>query len=274
MQGMKPHYPTDTARARVTTVVAMSLIALGAFFLVLAVLVTREFVSALLLLGVGFLALKLDLSGASKGLRNAALGFGGLLAVMGLSVVLCGLLAGTALQKIIILVAAVGAFVVGRVIVARMLVKHHADVDTANQQADAHNQTVTAHADQLAGAYQESAARLAQKQTALQQFIHGWYPPDYLSHDAIGFFIGQFRNLKADSIKEAVNQFDEAGYRRAMLDANQQILQSQEQMQRQLRRANVINLAQLATQVATAQRVGELTDEVSRLRYPARSSAI
>lgn len=51
---------------------------------------------------------------------------------------------------------------------------------------------------------------------AWQEDAASWYPPDYMTVDASAYFLKAVTNYQADSIKEAVNLYDEYLHRNAM----------------------------------------------------------
>ena len=268
LAGTRQHFATTSVRGRTATIMSAALIALGALFMVFSILWTRDFITSALIIGIGVLVLQLNLQNAA--FRNVLLVIGGLLALMAIFTYFRGFLAAGILLKVIMLVLAAGAGLLGWFIVKRSVAKHATEVDQSNSVIEAHNQRVIDGAEALSAEYQASTQRLQNQQQAVRQLASGgWFPPDYLSLAAIEHFIGSLSNYKAETMGAAVLLFDQAGYQQAMLQANQQIIANQEQMisnqqqmSDQLRLANILNVAQLATQVVTAQRIGTLANEV------------
>ena len=57
--------------------------------------------------------------------------------------------------------------------------------------------------------------------------ISGWYPCDYCYIEAAEFFLNAVKNSRADSIKEAVNLYEETNHRQRLEENQQQMLQQQ-----------------------------------------------
>ena len=105
-----------------------------------------------------------------------------------------------------------------------------------------------------------------------------WYPPDYLCMDAVNFFVHAFRNGRADSMKEAINLYEEAGHRQRMEMGQQQIVnglgqlmaglnqiaQGQQIMIQQLEYGNMLKIQQIHLQEETINAINTQTSTVSR----------
>lgn len=106
---------------------------------------------------------------------------------------------------------------------AKYVIKLH------NNVIDKHNAEIEQSNAQLQMEYEETVAELKQLKQELAAYGKGWYPTDYYSMDAVNFFINSVANLKALNMQQAILQFDEAQYRKKMLDSQRQIVELNKQ---------------------------------------------
>lgn len=85
-------------------------------------------------------------------------------------------------------------------------------------------------------------------------------PQDYATYDAVSFFIVALRNERADTLKEAINLYEEELHRRALVDMHQQEL-ILDQQQIALQQAILTN-QQESTQIQ--QNLLKKTEKISR----------
>lgn len=119
-----------------------------------------------------------------------------------------------------------------------------------NKEVEEYNQRVQA---QRAALYEQYIA-LQRELTAKSP---RWFPPDYYNMEAVEFFITAVRNSRADSVKEMVNLFESTAQHKEMIayqklqtqkldqliDGQQELIAGQREANRQLRFANMMNVA-------------------------------
>lgn len=262
----RDHYRTRSARGLFTSTVAAVIIGLGVLFIFLSFFSGSIF-TAFMTLAFGVVVLVADIRRWK--FRTPLLVVAVMFALLAVTSLMPMFRRADFLTLVLLWFFAVVS-VAGAWFGVRWVLSREARlVDSHNSQVEQHNNTVLHRAQGVANDYQASVDRLGEAQAQIRAFTAGWFPPAYLSVDAVNFFIHAVENFKADSMKEAVQQFDEAGHRRALEEANERIarsheqaLQSQQELVLQARMANVLNTAQLATQVVTASRISSLRQAV------------
>lgn len=128
--------------------------------------------------------------------------------------------------------------------------------------------------------YDETVKELDQLKNDLYTQSGYWYPKDYYSLEAVNFFLTAVQNYKADSIKESVLLFDDTQYKSEMLNSqraiqrmSEQQLINQDAMIKQLKFANVLNVANLALQIGTIGAINDNTSAVNANTYATKSAA-
>ena len=124
-----------------------------------------------------------------------------------------------------------------------------------NQHVEKKNTAISQQNSELQAQYDRTAQQLAALKKELFGKTSSWYPKSYYSLNAVEFFINAVENYRADSVKEMVNLFETTQEQKQMAkmqaeinsSLKQQIL-NQEQINRQLKYANVLNLANLFMQ--------------------------
>lgn len=101
--------------------------------------------------------------------------------------------------------------------------KHLADVEAYNKKVPEHNRMI----DHLRQAAWVEFTSIMEELVAQTQ---DWFPPDYYSLVAVGFFIDAVRNYKAETVKELVLLFDEHEYKEKMLASQQTLIDYQQKI--------------------------------------------
>ena len=145
-----------------------------------------------------------------------------------------GMSIGIAIILVVLVALIVGAewFLITRI---------NSSVAKHNQAAEEYNRAVQEKRNTI---YQEYKALLDD----MLAFGNGWYPPDYYNAAAINFFVNAVKNFRAKTMGEAVNLFEDSGYKQEMLAYQRQqvqqlnqLVEGQQEIKGQLRYANVIN---------------------------------
>lgn len=144
-------------------------------------------------------------------------------------------------------------------LVVKMIKKKNQKIEEENKQTAEYNARVQQE-------YDETVEQLNQLKNDLYTQSGTWYPKDYYSLEAATFFLSAVENYKADTIKEIVLLFDDTQYKNEMLNSQRAIQQMSEQqlinqgeMIKQLKFANVLNIANLALNVSTLGAINQNT---------------
>ncbi len=144
-----------------------------------------------------------------------------------------------------------------------------------NQKIDSQNEQILR--DNANAQEKEKAVlgELQQAQTAYQERVSWWYPENYCSLDAVGFFYNAVKNHRADSMKEAINLYETELHQRRVEDNQQQALQQQKlnnllaagSLVMQGAQLNEMNRHNAVTEVEMQHANWKLDDISSRLRH-------
>lgn len=158
-------------------------------------------------------------------------------------------------------------------LVVKLVKKKNQKIEEENKQTAEYNARVQQE-------YDETVEQLNQLKNDLYTQSGYWYPKDYYSLEAATFFLSAVENYKADTIKEIVLLFDDTQYKNEMLNSQRAIQQMSEQqlinqgeMIKQLKFANVLNVANLALNVSTLGAIRQNTDAVNANSYAVNSAA-
>ena len=146
-------------------------------------------------------------------------------------------------------------------------------IRTQNKKIEAKNNEIRLRNAQLQEQYDVTVQRIKQQRQKLNQLITGWYPKDYCSLEAVNFFIGAISNYKADHMKEAVIMFDDSQHKQKMLSSqraienmNRQQIINQQEISKQLKFANMLNIINLSLQSSTQDAIYQNTNAVNNAR--------
>ena len=95
--------------------------------------------------------------------------------------------------------------------------------------------------------------------------ISGWYPCDYCYIEAAEFFLNAVKNSRADSIKEAVNLYEETNHRQRLEENQQQMLQQQNTMIKQQNLSNILAIGGLIMQAGTQSAIDRNTAAINNM---------
>lgn len=117
----------------------------------------------------------------------------------------------------------------------------------------------------LYAAEQETIRQIQNVREQYAREILPWYPADYCSIEEAEFFLNAVRNYRADSIKEAVNLYEDTSHKMRMEQAQQQMLQKQDSMVRQMKLNNLLAIGNMAMQADTQNAIDRNTQAVNSL---------
>lgn len=142
-------------------------------------------------------------------------------------------------------------------------------VTKKNQKVETVNMDISRQNSELQAQYDAVTERLAKLKKEMYGNTSSWYPKSYYSLSAVDFFISAVENYRVDSVKEMVNLFESTEDQKRMLQTQQEINNSmrqqvlnQEQIKKELRYANVMNMANLFMQAGTQDAIRANTDAV------------
>lgn len=69
---------------------------------------------------------------------------------------------------------------------------------------------------------------------------YSWYPEDYMTSEAAGFFYSVLSNGRADTFKEATNLYEEECHRRRIENSQQEMVRNQQVMNQQQAEGNML----------------------------------
>lgn len=132
------------------------------------------------------------------------------------------------------------------------LSKQHSRANRANQQREAHNQSVWIEEQQI-------NAELGQAGQDLSARIGTWYPQAYLHEEALAFCTQVIRNHRANSIENALNLYETELYRQRTENNQAALLAEQHRTQKIVAIGNVMNAALTGAAMGTMRQEGERT---------------
>lgn len=158
--------------------------------------------------------------------------------------------------------------------------KKNEEIAKENVRIEEDNAKIVEHNNYIQSEYDKTVEQLEYLKSQLLNENASWFPKDYYSLEAVLFFISAIENFKADSIKEAVLLLDDTQYKNEMLDSqraiqsmNEQQLINQGEMIKQLKFANVLNVANLALNISTLGAIRQNTSAINANSYAVNSAA-
>lgn len=106
----------------------------------------------------------------------------------------------------------------------------------------------------------ELKQRILPLQKRYAERIAPWYPQNYCSVDAVGFFVDAVQNYRANTVSEAVNLYEDALHKRKME-------RGQEQIAKQQRISAMLQVGALMMQGATIDAINRNTDAVNNPQF-------
>lgn len=155
-----------------------------------------------------------------------------------------------------------------------LIPRRNAQIDRANEQIAARNAEVAAYNAQLQQQYNGVVAEIANLKGQLRDMTSGWYTtePYFYSERGVSELIQLLETQRADTLKEALNKFDERQYQSQMLSYQDAILQAQQQQLielKQLKSVMVFNsmlqMQNISLQSQTLNAVKQTNANVSSL---------
>lgn len=159
-------------------------------------------------------------------------------------------------------------------LIIRLIPHRNAQIDRANEQIAARNAEVAAYNAQLQQQYNGVVAEIAALKGQLRDMTYGWYTtePYFYSERGVSELIQLLETQRADTLKEALNKFDERQYQSQMLSYQDAILQAQQQQLielKQLKSVMVFNsmlqMQNISLQSQTLNAVKQTNANVSSL---------
>lgn len=143
-----------------------------------------------------------------------------------------------------------GIAVILIVILAAVVAAEYFFITGKNRRVAAHNKEVEAHNADVRAKRTALYDRYTSLQKELDSNAPDWFPPDYYNMEAVDFFINVVRNNRADSVKEMVNLFEATAQHQEMISYQRQqtaqlnqLINGQQAIQKELRFANMMNVA-------------------------------
>lgn len=102
------------------------------------------------------------------------------------------------------------------------------------------NEEIKKKNESIWGVEREVIQKIKNVQKQYTREIAPWYPSDYCYIEAAEFFLNAIRNYRADNLKEAINLYEDVMHKRRLEQAQQQMLNRQEDMIRQQRLNNLL----------------------------------
>lgn len=239
---------------------AFVLLAVGLYTLLITP-VTHDIMTALFLLGSALVVLKQDPK--HNALGKVALAVGVLFSLIAVTGVVRTLAQVNVVVSAFVVVAMALAALAARVAFRFYVKKNRELVDTANQQIRLANEQEIAYTQSLRAEYESVVSHLAQAQHVFEAEADGWYPPGYLSLEAIASIRSAFVEHRADTMKEAINVVVDDGLKLQMIEG-------QQALRRQMMVSNLLSIGQIALQ---AQAVSEARETGARLEAAQRDTA-
>ena len=147
-----------------------------------------------------------------------------------------------------------------------------------NKQVEQHNREVEQHNQNVQNTFNNITQRINELIIQLQNQTSEWFPKKYYCMYAIDFFIDVIENYRADNVKEMVNLFENSEHQRRMEEAQDSIniklnqsLINQNEINRSLKFANVLNTVQIALQSKTVNEIKKNTYAINENTYAAKS---
>ena len=121
----------------------------------------------------------------------------------------------------------VGGFVAGVIETAVVYAVIKFIYKLQNQRIDSDNQRIMANNENIKVQEQTVLNELQSIQIAYQERIGSWYPDKYCSVDAAEFFYSAVKDYRADSIKEAINLYENTLHQRRMEAGQKKAIEQQ-----------------------------------------------
>lgn len=119
-------------------------------------------------------------------------------------------------------------------------------VEQQNEEIRAHNEVITKRINFI-------NSQMKEIRDKADKYLSGWYPRNYCYSEAVKYFIDVIENYRADTLKEAINLYEEERRHR-------EIANNQQEMLRQQQVNNVLTAVNLFTNMQTLDAVKDQTE--------------
>lgn len=155
--------------------------------------------------------------------------------------------------------------------------KHNQEIDEHNKNLEmadhAHNEQVRLHNEQIHKKRQELSDEITILSNEMQEKTSAWYPVDYYVLDCVVKFISIVKNHEADTIKEMLKIYKEDVYRIQVLNHQKEMeikfnqsLMNQQEMIKLQKISNVIQMANLVTNMVTASNTAKIQEDMQDIK--------
>ena len=149
--------------------------------------------------------------------------------------------------------------------------------EKVNRQIVIQNEYIKQNNDKLKTEIQKVYNRKLWISRKYQQNVSTWFPKDYLDMPAVDYFINLVENHLVTTIQEAVEKYEQELYRREklhnqqmMISQQEQLVKQQEYMVKQQMLGNILNTANLVTNIGTNMTVNRMANDVADINNTMR----
>jgi hypothetical protein len=149
-------------------------------------------------------------------------------------------------------------FGIAGIISAVIIISKNKSVRKTNELAEQKN-------NELHIQYGEHRAICDGYQNELANLTQSWFPQSYLSADCVDYFISAMESYRADSVKELINLYEQEMHNRRMEEMQNTVIQQNEIMIREQKRANMYQLFQIGQHAYTHSLLQRECNELSNI---------
>ena len=151
----------------------------------------------------------------------------------------------------------VGLFFLSKTLKQKYLVQHNNKINEKNKLISASNNEKN---ERIKQELSPVTNELFAYQKQYSQQVAPWYPADYCTFEAVEFFYNAVKNFRANTIGEAVNLYENYLHQQRIEQNQQAILDSQQQLEKQQKLNNILQVGQIAMQAATVGAINANTN--------------
>ncbi len=141
--------------------------------------------------------------------------------------------------------------------------KQNAKIDEHNLRIDEQNRGIDEQNAQIKANEQLILQKIHATQVEYTEQIAPWYPEKYCYIEAIEFFVNMVENYRADTLKEAINLYEDTMHKNRMELAQKESLKKQEELIKQQKLANLLAVGNLVMQAGTQSAINQNTAAVN-----------